>query len=66
METQTKKPVVKLSGKDGNVFNLIGICSSALKRSGQHETARLMTNECFGAGSYHEALAIMARYCDLR
>ena len=66
METiQVKKPKVKLSGRDGNVFNLIGICSNALKRSGQHESAKLMTTECFKAGSYHEALAIMSRYCEV-
>jgi hypothetical protein len=67
METiETKKPKVKLSGKDGNVFNLIGICSKALRAAGQHEAAKLMTAECFKAGSYHEALAVMMKYCDVR
>lgn len=60
-----KKPKVKLVGQDGNVFNLIGICSRALKGAGQHEQAKEMSNKCFNSGSYHEALAIMMEYCDV-
>jgi hypothetical protein len=60
-----KKPKVKLVGKDGNVFNLIGICSLALKKAGQAEQALQMTKEIFGAGSYDEALQIMMRYCEV-
>jgi len=66
METTIQKPKVKLSGKDGNVFNLIGICSKALKQAGQHEQAKEMTARVFKAGSYSEALGIMMDYCDVR
>jgi len=34
------KPKVKLTGMNGNVFNLIGICSKALKRNNQSEKAK--------------------------
>ena len=34
-----KKPKVKLVGQDGNVFNLMGLCSSALKKAKQEENA---------------------------
>ena len=69
METATqKKPKVKvkLTGEDGNVFNLIGICTRAMKKAGQHEEARAMSAEIFNSSSYDEALAIMMRYCDVR
>lgn len=61
----TKKPQVKLVGEDGNVFNLIGICSQALNRAGQREAATTMTRECFAAESYDQALQIMMKYCDV-
>lgn len=64
METTTK-PSVTLIGEDGNVFNLIGICSKALKNVGQYEEAKKMTSECFSAESYDEALQIMMKYCDV-
>jgi hypothetical protein len=62
---ELKKPVAKLVGKDGNVFNLIAICSKALKNAGQEDKAKEMQNKIFGCGSYDEALAIMMDYCEV-
>lgn len=56
---------VQLSGQDGNVFNLIGIVSKALKRAGESEAASTMTNEVFASESYDEALSIMAKYVNV-
>lgn len=61
----TKKPKAKVIGKDGNVFNLIGICSRALKDAGMKDQATEMSNRVFGCGSYDEALVIMSEYCEL-
>lgn len=61
-----KKPIAKVIGEDGNVFNLIGICSRSLRKAGQGDRAKEMSEKIFKAGSYDEALAIMAEYCDLR
>lgn len=66
MESKTMKPTVKLVGQDGNVFNLIGICTRALKRAGMHDEAKQLTAKCFAAGSYSEALCIMMEYCDVQ
>ena len=61
------KPIVQLSGKDGNVFNLMGICSKTLQRSGQPEKAKEMTKKISSeAKSYDEALSIMSEYCEVR
>ena len=61
-----KKPKVKLIGENGNVFNLMGICSRALEDSGQPEKAKEMRDKITTtAKSYDEALAIMMEYCDV-
>lgn len=59
------KPKVTLVGEDGNVFNLIGLCSNALKKAGQPELAKEMSTKIFACGSYDEALCIMMYYCDV-
>lgn len=64
--SSSTKPVAKVIGEDGNVFNLIGICMRVLKRVGQPEKAKEMQGRIFKAGSYDEALAIMGEYCDLQ
>ncbi len=63
--SEVNKPKVKLSGKDGNVFNLIGLASKALKKANQSDKAKEMTTKCFAAKSYHEAIGIIGEYCDI-
>ena len=61
-----RKPVVQLIGQDGNVFNLLGVCSRALKKAGRFEEAKAMQERVFKAGSYTEALSIMGEYVEIR
>ena len=61
-----EKPKAKLVGENGNVFNLMGICSRALKEAGLQDKAKEMTNKITtSAKSYDEALQIMMEYCDV-
>lgn len=60
-----EKPVVKLIGQDGNIFNLIGIASRVLKRAGMEREAKEMTERIFACGSYEEALCIIDEYCEI-
>jgi len=60
-----EKPRVKLVGEDGNVFNLMAICSRALKNAGQSDKASEMVKKITNCGSYDEALAIMMDYCEV-
>jgi hypothetical protein len=60
-----KKPKVKLVGENGNVFNLMGICSRALKNAGQSEKAKEMCKKITSSKSYNEALSIMMEYCEV-
>jgi single-stranded DNA-binding protein len=61
----TQKPACKLTGEDGNVFNLIGIASKALKRAGQPDKAKEMSTKVFGCGSYEKALEIIQEYVEV-
>jgi hypothetical protein len=64
-ENEKIKPIAKVIGKDGNVFNLIGICGRALKQAGQREKISEMQSRIFSCGSYDNALSIMSEYCEL-
>ena len=60
------KPKVKLLGKDGNIFNLMGLASRALKQAGQKDMANKMCGKIMtSAGSYDEALQVIMEFCDV-
>jgi hypothetical protein len=61
---EPSKPMVKLTGTDGNVFALLGRCSAALKRAGRHAKAEELRERVMGSKSYDEALSIMLEYVD--
>ena len=58
------KPKAQIIGADGNVFNLIGICSRALKTAGYTKEADEMINRVTSSHSYEEALSIMCEYVE--
>ena len=63
--TPERKPKVNLTGTDGNVFALLGCCTSALKRANQHAKATELTKKVFSASSYDEALQLMTEYVEV-
>lgn len=58
------KPKVKLVGQNGNIFNILGIASRALKEAGYADEAKEMQTKAFASDSYGEALAIVLQYVD--
>lgn len=62
----TNKLVVKLVGTDGNVFNLIGLTSKALKKAGFPEKATEFTKRAFTMDSYGAVLNLIGEYCEIR
>jgi hypothetical protein len=56
------KPKCQLIGRDGNIFNLMGIASKALKETGQKEKADEMIKRITASKSYDEALGIIMEY----
>lgn len=53
------RPVVKLLGEDGNVFNIIGLCKTAAKKAGwSSEQVADLQRRMMGSGSYDAVLQI--------
>lgn len=68
MDDKVKYPeiTVKLVGQNGNVFNLIGICTQAMQRAKVSKAEReAFVEEVTHAGSYAEALAIMMQWVNV-
>lgn len=59
---ESLRPNAKMIGENGNVFNLMGICSRELKKAGYPEKAEEMLKRVTSCGSYDEALSIMSEY----
>lgn len=60
-----QKPDCPLIGKDGNIFNLIGIASKTLRDNGLAEQAVQMRDRIRVSGSYDEALCIISEYVNI-
>jgi hypothetical protein len=65
MNESDKKPTVKLIGENGNILNLMGIATRALKDARQPEKAKEMQEKIFTADSYEEALQIIQEYVEV-
>ena len=61
---EREKPKCKLVGSDGNIFVLLGIASSALKKNDQREDAENMRERVYASQNYYEALGIITEYVD--
>ena len=59
------KPTCKLIGQDGNIFGILGTAAKALRKAGQADKAKEMSDKVFASGSYHEALAIIGEYVEI-
>ena len=59
-----KRPKMKLAGMDGNIFFILGKASQLLKRSGQPEQAKEMTDRVYKSGDYGKALSIISEYVE--
>ena len=66
-ELDTTKLKVKLTGKNGNTFNLIGVCLRAMRKARCSELQRKQfVSEVTASHSYDAALAVMGKWFDLR
>lgn len=59
------KPACKLIGTDGNVFNIIGKVSAALKDAGHADKAEEFRDKAFVSGSYDEVLRLCEDYVEV-
>lgn len=61
METKTDI-VVELIGRDGNIFNLMGLVTRALRRNGRGDLVAEFTKAVTDSKSYDEALCVIMEY----
>ena len=61
-----KLGTVKLTGQDGNVFNVIGLARKALVKEGKRKEAEEMVDLCLKSGTYHEVFGIISKYLNIK
>ena len=64
-EEAKTKPRCALIGKNGNIYNLMGIASETLKRNGMKEEAKEMCDRITSSKSYDDALCIIGEYVEI-
>lgn len=61
-----KTPItVKLTGEDGNVYNLIGKVVRSLTKAGYQKEAEQFKKEALASQSYTEVLQLIFQYVDV-
>lgn len=60
------KPIVKLTGIDGNVFSIIGTMSRTLKAQGLFKEAQDFSRKAMNCHSYDAVLQLCFEYADIR
>lgn len=60
-----EKPDCELVGKDGNVFNLVGLAARTLRENDMKDAAKEMTERVYQSGNYDEALGIIGEYVNI-
>ena len=58
--------VVKLTGVDGNAFNLIGIVTGALRRAGYRDAIREFSDAAFECDNYDALLQHIMKTVEVR
>lgn len=58
----TPKPDCPLIGQDGNIFNLMGIASRALRENGLGDRVKEMCDRIRESGDYYKALGVIGEY----
>lgn len=61
-----KKPKVKLIGRDGNAFSIMGFCHEAWRKAGGDPTEWKTIREEMTSGDYNNLLATACKYFDVR
>lgn len=61
----SQKPVCKLIGEDGNVFNIIGLVRRCLIASNRHDEGEEFARKAFACSSYDEVLQLAMTYVEV-
>lgn len=61
---ENKRPKCPMIGKNGNIFNIMGIASRTLRQNDMAEESKEMCSRITSSGSYDEALGIIMEYVE--
>ena len=64
--TTPKRPQVRLTGEDGNVFGIIGRVAGALRNAGLSDKAKEFTQKAMAAASYDDVLGLCGEYVEVQ
>lgn len=59
------KPICKLIGEDGNIFNLVSIVRRTLLNNGLEQQAEEVVKRVMSSNSYSQALNILSEYVEI-
>lgn len=59
------KPICKLIGEDGNIFNLVSIVRRTLLNNGLEQQAEEVVKRVMSSNSYPQALNILSEYVEI-
>lgn len=61
-----RRPVIKLTGQDGNAFNILGIMRKGLRDEGVSEERISEIMEEAKSGDYDHLLQTVMKYCEVQ
>lgn len=64
--TDTKRPIVKLIGQDGNAFMILGMCQRAARKAGWTADRIQEVMAEMKSGDYNHLLGTAMKYFDVR
>lgn len=62
---EPKRPKLKLTGTDGNVFSVLGAARRALRKAGYTEEQLAAFTREATSGDYNKALATVCEWCEV-
>lgn len=65
MKTKQSKPRVKLVGKDGNAYSIMGNCHAAWRKAGRDEAEWDKIFDEMRSGDYNHLLATAMKYFEV-
>ena len=66
MRLDANRPIVKLTGEDGNAFAIIGRCSKTARKAGWSKDQIKVLTDQMSSGDYDNLLATAVKYFDVR
>ena len=64
-DLDSEKPILKIIGKDGNAFNILGLAQRAMKKAGWVKEKRDIVMNEMTSGDYDHLLQVAMKYFEV-